>query len=82
MQATLEESKEFLEKSLCAIEDQEKEYLKTILGFKEPITTMLYRGSQDGWAGKDMHSKCDGKKATVSLLKMQNGGCIGGFTKS
>ena len=43
---------------------------------------MLYRGSQDGWMGKDMHSRCDGKKATLSLLKMDNGSCIGGFTKS
>ncbi len=43
---------------------------------------MLYRGSQDGWMGKDMHSRCDGKKATISLMKMENGGCIGGYTTS
>ena len=43
-------------------------------------TFLLYRGSRDGWTGKDFHSRCDDKGATISLYKIKDGSCFGGFT--
>lgn len=43
-------------------------------------TFLLYRGSRDGWTGKDFHSRCDDKGATISLFKIKDGSCFGGFT--
>ena len=44
-------------------------------------TALKYRGSRDGWQGKDFHRICDGLSCTVSLFKIKdNGQCIGGFT--
>lgn len=69
-----------LEASLCTNDEKEKNYLKKLLGNKLFVTTMLYRGSLDGWRGKDFYSRCDGKGMTVSLFKVKEGPCIGGFT--
>ena len=30
--------------------------------------------------GKDFHSRCDNKGPTISLFKIKNGDCIGGYT--
>jgi BTB/POZ domain-containing protein KCTD9 len=43
-------------------------------------TFLLYRASRDGWTGKDFHSRCDDKGATISLYKIKDGSCFGGFT--
>jgi hypothetical protein len=29
---------------------------------------------------KDFHSRCDGKRPTISLFKVKDGDCIGGYT--
>jgi hypothetical protein len=39
-----------------------------------------YRGSEHGWSPKDFHLRADKKDWTVSLFKIQNGDCVGGFT--
>jgi hypothetical protein len=52
------------------------------LGNKRLVTTLLYRGSDHGWTGKDFHSRSDSKGATISLFKVKGGDCIGGFTKA
>jgi hypothetical protein len=39
-----------------------------------------YRGSDHGWAYKDFHSRADHKDWTITLFKIQDGDCVGGFT--
>jgi hypothetical protein len=73
---------EFLANSKCASEKEEKEYLQKLLGNKRFVTYMLYRGSEHGWKYKDFHSRCDNKGATISLFKVKDGHCIGGYTKA
>ena len=42
--------------------------------------TLHYRGSTDGWMAEDFHRNCDNKGPTLTLLQIQDGDCIGGFT--
>ncbi len=42
--------------------------------------TLHYRGSTDGWMAKDFHRNCDNKGPTLTLLQIEDGDCIGGFT--
>ena len=41
---------------------------------------LLYRGSVNGWKGKDFHSCCDNKGPTISLFLSDKGTKFGGFT--
>jgi hypothetical protein len=41
---------------------------------------MLYRGTEHGWKSEVFHSRCDEKGPTISLLKVKDGDCIGGYT--
>ena len=43
---------------------------------------LLYRASRDGDNGSKFHSKCDGKKNTVTFVKTKNGRKFGGFAHS
>ncbi len=48
---------------------------------KEVYETVLeYRGSDHGWKGEDFHKRADNKDWTVSLFKIEDGDCVGGFT--
>jgi hypothetical protein len=67
---------------MCATEKQQKEYLIKLLGNKMLVTVLLFRGSKHGWYPKDFHSRCDKKGPTISLFKVKDGDCIGGFTKA
>lgn len=73
---------QFLAKSECAKDDQQKLFLLSLLGNKRFVTTMLYRGSIHGWKAIDFHSRCDNKGPTVSLFKVKDGDSIGGYTKA
>jgi len=42
--------------------------------------TLHYRGSTDGWKCEDFHRNCDNKGPTLTLLQIQDGECMGGFT--
>jgi hypothetical protein len=53
-----------------------------LLGNKRLVTYMLYRGSEHGWKFIDFHSRCDNKGPTISLFKIKDGDCIGGYTKA
>ena len=53
-----------------------------LLGNKYLVTTLLYRGSIHGWKFKDFHSRCDYKGPTISLFRVKDGDCIGGYTKA
>ena len=44
-------------------------------------TTLIYSGSAHGWLIKDFHERCDDKGPTISLFKIKNGDCIGGYTQ-
>jgi TLD len=70
-----------LANSKCATEKEQREYLLKLLGNKRLVTYMLYRGSEHGWKIKDFHSRCDNKGPTISLFKIKDGDCIGGYTK-
>ena len=70
----------FLQHSQCATENEQKEYLLQILGNKQLVTTLLLRASEHGWTAKDFHDRCDGKGPTISLFKIHDGDCIGGYT--
>jgi hypothetical protein len=43
-------------------------------------TVLEYRGSNYGWEAKDFHDWADYKDWTVSLFKILDGDCVGGFT--
>ena len=53
-----------------------------LLGNKRFVTALLFRGSEHGWMGDDFHSRCDKKGSTISLFKIKDGDCIGGFTNA
>lgn len=56
--------------------------MNQLLGNKRLITVLLYCGSKDGWKFIDFHSKCDNKGPTISLFKLKDGDCIGGYTSA
>jgi hypothetical protein len=68
--------------SKCISKKEEKQYLLKLLANKLLLTKLLYSGSIDGWKFKDFHSRCDGKKPTISLFKVKDGDCIGGYTNA
>jgi hypothetical protein len=72
----------YLQNSKCATDDEQKLYLLDLLGNKRLVTTLLYRGSEHGWYGRDFHSRCDNKSPTISLFKVKDGDCIGGYTEA
>ncbi len=43
-------------------------------------TVLEYRASDHGWNADDFHERADNKDWTVSLFKILDGDCIGGFT--
>ena len=43
-------------------------------------TVLEYRGSDHGWKAIDFHKRADNKGWTVSLFKILDGDCVGGFT--
>jgi len=47
---------------------------------KHPVKLqLLYRASRDGWKGRDFHSRCDNKGATITVIKRtdQSGNVLG-----
>ena len=54
--------------------------IKTKLNKKIKKFTLLYRASNEGFLISNFHSKCDGKKNTVTLVETLNGKRFGGFT--
>ena len=68
--------------SKCAVNEEEKLYLLSLLGNKDIVTELLYRGSEDGWGYEDFHKKCDLQGPTITLMKLSDGDCIGGATNT
>lgn len=44
------------------------------------MTHLLYRGSRNGWNSADFHYRCDNKSPTITLFKIEDGPCVGGFS--
>jgi hypothetical protein len=42
--------------------------------------TLLWRGSRDGFGGRDFHRRCDGHANTLTLILDRKGNIFGGFT--
>ncbi len=60
---------------------KEIDQLLLFLKDKEVYETVLeYRGSDHGWTADDFHERADNEDWTVSLFKILDGDCIGGFT--
>jgi hypothetical protein len=53
-----------------------------MLGNKQFTTKMLYRGSRDGFKAFDFHRMTDGKGPTLTLFKIEDGDCFGGYTEA
>jgi len=47
---------------------------------KTSTPKLLYRASRDGWGASDFHRMCDGKGATVTVVKSSGGYIFGGYT--
>ena len=54
--------------------------MKELLQDKNVVTTLKYRGSEHGWTAKDFYSKASNITASILLVKLKDGPCIGGFT--
>ncbi len=72
---------DFMPSSKCA-SLKEREYLHIKLRKKRFLTILLFCGSMHGWTAKDFHSRCDGKGPLISLFKIKDGDCIGGYSKA
>jgi len=60
-------------------EEKITEWLKSAGKTSEP--KLLYRASRDGWGASDFHRMCDGKGATVTVVKSSGGYIFGGYTE-
>jgi hypothetical protein len=66
--------------SKCANTEEIKQML-VYLEEKQVYKTVLeYRGSEHGWYRDDFHERVDHKDWTITLFKIKDGDCVGGFT--
>ena len=73
-------SGKYFKGSKCANQNEIDQML-LLLKDKEVYETVLeYRGSDHGWEADDFHKRADNKDWTVSLFKILDGDCVGGFT--
>jgi hypothetical protein len=56
------------------------EYPALFSDFRGKVFSLLYRGSRDGFGGRDFHNKCDGRPNTLTVILDSNGNIFGGFT--
>jgi hypothetical protein len=56
------------------------DFPKLFEDFKEKQFTLLWRGSRDGFAAHDFHSRCDGHAKTLTVILDTKGNIFGGFT--
>jgi hypothetical protein len=74
------ETSAFLLGSTIVSNNEEKRFLYEALPAKKVKSTLLYRGSRDGWMAFDFHSRCDNKGHTVTLFRSDKSLRIGGYT--
>jgi hypothetical protein len=54
--------------------------MKDLLQERNVKTSLKYRASQHGWMAKDFYSRAKNLRATILLIRLKDGPCIGGFT--
>jgi hypothetical protein len=55
--------------------------MKKILKYRKLATILKYRATENGWMAKDFYSRANNLgAATILLLRLKDGPCIGGFT--
>jgi hypothetical protein len=80
--------KEVLEKKIkdigsckSILNRKEKDQLSTWMN-KNPVFTLLYKGTRDGFGANDFHRLCNNKGATLTIIKSENGSMFGGYLGS
>jgi len=63
----------FLPGSLIVKSNDELDLMKEWLNKSYIVSELLYRGTKDGFSASVFHSKCDGKGATIILIKSKTG---------
>jgi hypothetical protein len=67
-------------KSQILASNQPSELIKLCEFSPNDKWTLLYRGTRDGFGGRDFHSKCDNHKNTLTIIKAKGSSYIfGGF---
>jgi hypothetical protein len=56
------------------------EFPSLFADFRGKAFRLLYRGSRDGFGGRDFHGKCDGRPNTLTVILDAGGNAFGGFT--
>ena len=59
---------------------QSKDLIKLCNFSKTSKWNLLYRASSDGFSASSFHSKCEGIKNTLTIIKSINGNIFGGYT--
>ena len=59
--------------------DQVRLWLQDTRGSGQVKLELLYRASRDGFQAQDFHSRCDGKGATITVIKCSGGFVFGGY---
>jgi hypothetical protein len=54
--------------------------MKDILEDRNVATSLHYRGSEHGWMASDFYSLANNLGASILLMRLKDGPCIGGFT--
>ncbi len=66
--------------SKCVTTNEERRFLRKILGEKTFVISLLYRGSEHGWYHKDFKEKTNDRGPSISLYRIRDGDCFGGFS--
>jgi hypothetical protein len=56
------------------------EFPSLFADFRGKAFRLLYRGSRDGFGGRDFHAQCDGRANTLTVILDAVGNVFGGFT--
>ncbi len=73
-------SDKYFKGSKCANQNEIDQMLLFLKDMEVYETVLEYRGSDHGWKAEDFHERSDYKDWTVSLFKIKDGDCVGGFT--
>ena len=71
---------EYFEESWILTNEEHQSVLNGWLSLQEGKWKLLFRGSRDGFQAETLHSKCDNKGPTVTIVKSGNN-IFGGFTE-
>ena len=58
----------------------QKSSLLALIGLKDNVFSLLWRGTRDGFDSETFHRLCDGQGKTLTVIMNTNGFIFGGFT--